>query len=257
MVNALIGHTGFIGSHLLRQASFGALYNSNNIESIRGQRFDLVVCAGAPADKWRANQNPEADKTNLEHLMDCLKDVSARRLILISTIEVYPDPWKVDEESNVNSEKATPYGRHRWQLERFVAEHFDRCIVRLPELFGLGLKSNAIFDLIHRNQLQKLHADSQFQFYPINHLWDDLKKVITYSMKVINIATEPVTLSEVSSDVFRTPFENRPAVIPAYYDVQSQYVQHWNGSNGYLYNKSAIFDELKAFVDAERRAQKQ
>ena len=51
---ALIGYSGFVGGNLLRQRSFDACFNSSNIEAIAGRSFDLVVCAGAPAEKWKA-----------------------------------------------------------------------------------------------------------------------------------------------------------------------------------------------------------
>ena len=45
--NALIGYTGFVGTALARQHDFDAFYNSKNIETIKGEHFNLVVCAGA------------------------------------------------------------------------------------------------------------------------------------------------------------------------------------------------------------------
>ncbi len=45
MRTALIGHTGFVGSNLLAEHPFDELYRSTNIETIAGERFDLVVCA--------------------------------------------------------------------------------------------------------------------------------------------------------------------------------------------------------------------
>ncbi|MEO6876905.1 MAG: pyridine nucleotide transhydrogenase, partial [Gemmatimonadaceae bacterium] len=63
---ALIGHTGFVGSNLLRQHGFEATFNSANIEQIAGRSFDLVVCCGAPAEKWKANAHPERDLDNIE-----------------------------------------------------------------------------------------------------------------------------------------------------------------------------------------------
>ena len=60
MKNALIGFSGFVGSTLLKQASFNTLYRSTTISDIRGGHFDTVVCAAAPAQKWIANREPVA-----------------------------------------------------------------------------------------------------------------------------------------------------------------------------------------------------
>src|SRR5947209_1521880 len=102
MASALIGHTGFVGGNLARQRRFDEFYNSRNVEQIAGRAFDLVVCSGAPAEKWRANQNPEADRVCLDRLWSALRLVSARKVILISTIDVYAAPVGVDEADDVD-----------------------------------------------------------------------------------------------------------------------------------------------------------
>ncbi len=46
-LDALIGHTGFVGGNLLRQHGFGACFNTSNIETIGGRDFDALVFSGA------------------------------------------------------------------------------------------------------------------------------------------------------------------------------------------------------------------
>ncbi|WP_240726031.1 MULTISPECIES: hypothetical protein [unclassified Escherichia] len=60
-MDALIGYSGFVGTTLLRQRRFDALYRSTNIDEIFGKTFDTVVCAAAPAQKWLANKDPADD----------------------------------------------------------------------------------------------------------------------------------------------------------------------------------------------------
>ena len=79
MSTALIGYSGFVGQTLLRAASFDHLYRSTNIQDITGHSFDLVVCAGAPAQKWLANKEPAADARSIDSLMDCLRTIQASR----------------------------------------------------------------------------------------------------------------------------------------------------------------------------------
>ncbi len=40
-MRALIGHTGFVGSNLLKQAEFDRCYNSKNIEEIVDEQFEF------------------------------------------------------------------------------------------------------------------------------------------------------------------------------------------------------------------------
>ena len=78
--SALIGYTGFVGSNLLRQRGFDACFNSANIDELGGRSFDLIVCAGARAEKWKANAEPERDLDNIEGLIRALSHADARRL---------------------------------------------------------------------------------------------------------------------------------------------------------------------------------
>ncbi|MFD1691126.1 hypothetical protein ACFSHR_04885 [Azotobacter chroococcum] len=92
MTDALIGFSGFVGSTLLAQARFDARYRSTNIGEIEGRTFDSVVCAGAPAQKWIANRDPETDWRNIEALIAHLQRLRCRRFVLISTVDVFRNP---------------------------------------------------------------------------------------------------------------------------------------------------------------------
>src|SRR4051812_17314801 len=138
---ALIGYTGFVGSTLLSQTSFDALYRSTNIDEIRGREFDVLLCAGAPAAKWKANKEPEADRANLAGLVSRLETVKADRAVLISTVDVYAEPRGVDEATLVVPDPAQAYGANRFWLEQEFACIFGSSahVMRLPGLFGKGL----------------------------------------------------------------------------------------------------------------------
>ena len=148
--NALIGFSGFVGSIISKQENFSYIYNSKNIDDIKWHYFDQVVCAAAPATMWAANQHPEADQANLNHLIANLRTIKAKRFVLISTIAVLDDMSVGYTEVNARYEQNKAYGRHRRELEERLAEQFAHChILRLPALFGPGLKKNFIFDLLN------------------------------------------------------------------------------------------------------------
>ena len=98
MNNALIGYTGFVGSNLLRAGRFEALFNSSNIRELGKGPYEVIVCAGAPGVKWKANLEPDKDVASIQLLMDCLSAVRVNHVVLISTIDVYPHPVAVDED---------------------------------------------------------------------------------------------------------------------------------------------------------------
>jgi nucleoside-diphosphate-sugar epimerase len=255
VTSALIGHTGLVGGNLLAQAPFEARFNSSNIESIRGSSFDLVVCAGARAVKWQANKEPEADRANIERLIGCLEAVEARRFVLISTVDVYPDPVRVDERTEIDAQECQPYGRHRFELERFARRRFEATIVRLPGLFGDGLKKNVIYDLLHSNRLDLINARSVFQFYSLDRLWRDIERTLAEGISLVNFATEPTNVKDLAREGFGIHFVNRAAPPPAArYDMRSVHARKFGGARGYLYDKRSVLDERSQVVERTRKA---
>lgn len=149
-MDALLGHTGFVGGNLLGQHAFGARFNSRTIGDAAGARFGTVVCAAAPATMWAANREPEKDRAVIDDLIRRLHQIRAERFVLISTIAVLADPAAGADEGTEHFEEANAYGRNRRLLEMAAAALFPRChILRLPALYGTGLKKNFIYDLIN------------------------------------------------------------------------------------------------------------
>ncbi|MBV8846006.1 MAG: NAD(P)-dependent oxidoreductase [Bryobacterales bacterium] len=248
MQAALIGASGFVGGNLPHDL-FKDLFRSTNIEDIKGKTYDLVVCAGAPAAKWKANQDPEGDLANLQRLTACLAEVNTKQFLLISTVDVYHTPVAVDEDTPIEPAKTQPYGKHRYFLETFVRDKFPHSsIVRLPGLFGRGLKKNIIFDLIHRNALHLSHADSYFQFYCLDHLWRDLAIPLRARMPLVNFATEPVQVRQMARECFGEDFDNVTNTPPARYDMRTKFAERFGAEGPYLYTAKQTFDEIRLFA---------
>ena len=143
MKNALIGYTGFLGSNLKLQNKFDFFFNTKNINNIKNNSYDLVVCCAPNAEKWLANKNPNNDLENIEKLISNLKYIKCNKFILLSTVDVFSLPSNVDEDTLVEEKNLKPYGLNRRSLEKFVEKNFpNKMIVRLPGLVGPGLKKN-------------------------------------------------------------------------------------------------------------------
>jgi len=252
VTRALIGHTGFVGGTVLSQTPFEATYNSTNIEEIRRQRFDLIVCAGAPGRKWRANQHPGEDLASIQRLIEALDQTEARELILISTVDVYPSPRDVDEATPIDNARNAPYGRHRRLLEEFALARFPGVIVRLPGLFGRGLKKNIVYDFLHGNRVDQISPHSVFQFYDLTNLWSDINRCRESGIRVVNFATEPVSVEALASEVFDADFRNPSAPPPVRYDMWTRFAGTFGGRGHYLYGSSEILGALRQFVRDER-----
>jgi nucleoside-diphosphate-sugar epimerase len=252
MANALIGYTGFVGSNLLSQQSFDDCYNSKNIDTINGKRYELVICAGVPAAKWIANRDPVKDRENIDHLCKNLSTINADKFILISTVDVYPVPVEVDEDSLININICQPYGKHRLQLEHFVTNQFDAFIVRLPGLFGRGLRKNVIYDFLHNNKVDQINPKGVFQFYSLEHLTHDIRIGLKNNLKFLNITSEPTSVSEVARICLGHELVNDIDMPAARYDYRSRYAPLFGGHNGYLYNKEQVLSDLREYVASER-----
>jgi len=253
MSDALIGHTGFVGGNLAAQHPFNTWFNSRNIEAIRGQRFERLVISGMPAAKWLANRDPAGDRAVLDRLWGCVSACRADTVVVVSTVDVYPAPIRVDEDSPIDPTCQQPYGRHRLMLEQLAAAHFPRVlVVRLPGLYGPGLKKNAVYDLLHDNQTEKIPADGVFQFYHLSRLWRDIEAALAADLSLVNLATEPVSMREVAREAFGIEFDNDPGGVPPRYDVRTRHAAAFGGCGGYLETKEQVFAGLAAFVAAER-----
>lgn len=252
MRSALIGHTGFVGGNLAAQFSFTDFFNSKTIGGMAGREFDLVVCSGARAEKWKANQDPVADQAGIRGLTDILEKVRAREFILISTVDVFRTPCDVDEATPIDTIGLGPYGLHRHELEQFCRERFATRVVRLPGLFGPGLKKNIIYDFLHNNQVDKVHADSVYQFYDLTRLWSDISVIRRHDIDLVHLATPPVSVADVASKAFGFEFTNRPAGNPARYDFQTRHSDLFGGPAGYLHDEAELWRRLQAFVSMSR-----
>jgi hypothetical protein len=149
-VDGIIGYSGFVGGNLLRQHEFAGRFNSRNIDDSAGAAFDTLVCAAAPGSMFEANTFPDRDLEKIEALCRKLAGIRARRFVLVSSIAVLADFAGQDDETTAAFQTELAYGRHRRLLETFCAEHFDGALIlRLPALFGAGLKKNFLFDLLN------------------------------------------------------------------------------------------------------------
>jgi hypothetical protein len=254
MADGLIGHSGFVGGTLLRQTAFDGRFRSTNIGDIEGQSFDTLVCAGAPAQKWIANREPEADRQQIEGLIGHLRGVRARTVILISTVDVFASPIAVDESTDVVEEGLHAYGLHRRGLEKFVASHFERhLIVRLPGLVGPGLRKNVVFDFLNDNNLQAIDSRGVFQFYPMVNLWADIQTALNAGLKLVHLTAEPVSVGDVSALGFGRPFSNAPAQVPGRYDMRTRHAGLFGGAGPYQYSVRETLLAVRAYAQSEPR----
>ena len=257
MENALIGFSGFVGSTLLKQADFSALFRSTNIHEIENREFDVVVCAGAPAQKWIANLDPADDRKKIESLINRLRTIKCKKFILISTVDVFKEPIGVDESTPVDESSLHAYGLHRRLLENFVEQYFPSyLIVRLPSLVGPGLRKNVIFDFLNNNNLHTIESRGVFQFYPMINLWYDIQIALNAGISLVHLTAEPICVADVSLQGFGRPFTQTLENPPARYDMQTRHAQIFGSLGQYQYSAREAIQAIRAYAQSEPMTQK-
>lgn len=252
MESALIGYSGFVGSTLMKQNQFSCLYRSTNIGEIKHKKFGTVVCAGAPAQKWLANKDPEGDRASIEALIECLKTIECSQFILISTVDVFKTPEGVDEHSPVVENGLHAYGQHRRMLEKFVADHFgSHLIVRLPGLVGPGLRKNIIFDFLNKNNLSAIESRNVFQFYPMVNLWADIEIAAANNLRLVHFTAEPISVAEISAAGFGRDFHQVLSSPLLNYDMRSVHAPLFGGTGNYQYCRRETIQAVRHYAQSE------
>lgn len=186
MKDCIIGYTGFIGKNLIGQKKFTYFYNSKNIHTINKKQFNMTIICAPHGKKWWANKFPNKDTLIVNDLLKNLKKIQTKKVIFISTIDVFNKRHNQNENSRININKLNTYGSNRLKIEKFIENNFkDYHIIRLPALFGKYLKKNVLYDLINDNNLDSIKVKSKFQWYYVGDLMNDIEKIIKNNIKKV------------------------------------------------------------------------
>jgi nucleoside-diphosphate-sugar epimerase len=251
-VSILIGSSGFVGGHLSKSRQYGHSFNRKNILDILGMETDLLVCAGLPGEKWKANADPQSDLENIESLMQTLQTVSAERAILISTIDVFANPIKVNEDAEISLSGPDGYGRNRALFEIFFRSNFsNHHVIRLPGLIASDLRKNFIFDLINnrKDQYTKIDFKSEFQFFNMKLIQEIIDVCWTNDLRTLNVAAEPIRAGEIARK-FSVSLESAPKKF--FYDMTSKHAGLFNRTGDYLYSREEVLNDIESLSEVKR-----
>jgi hypothetical protein len=251
--SALVGYSGFVGGNLHRQHRFDALFNSKNIGEIAGKTFGLLVLSATQAMRWWANVHPQEDWQGIERLLAALEGVAARQVVLISTIDVLPPFPGADEGFDPHGHENHAYGANRLRLEDAVIGRFPgTCVVRLPSLFGPGLKKNVIYDLLNGNQLEKINPASSFQYYDLEALWGHISMILDLGISLIHLFPEPVTSAEIVDRFFPGAAAGGDRGPVAHYAFKTRHAGLFGGRDGFIWPREEVLRRLGLYIERRR-----
>jgi dTDP-4-dehydrorhamnose reductase len=200
---AIIGHTGFIGSNLKFFYKSKYNFNRKNIRLINKHKYDLVILCAPSSKMWIANKFPQKDYHNIKKIINILKKTRTKKIVLISTIEVYGKENNKNELSKVNKSLNSSYGKNRVCLEEFIKNSFsDSLIIRLPIVYGKNFTKNCIYDLKYKNNLNLLNGNDLIQLYNIKNLKKDIDFCLKKKIKLINLSSKPIKLKLIAKKFF-------------------------------------------------------
>lgn len=124
-------------------------------------------------------------------------------------------------------------------------DNFYHCINDDSNELYMFFKNNSF------NAIMFTDSRSVYQFYNLNRLWNDIDIALNNGVRLLNITTEPVSVSEVYEFLCGEKFKNEFNKQPFDYDVRSIHAILYNSSNGYMLDKQAVLKDLKEYVDME------
>ena len=250
MNNAIVGYTGFVGSNLLQFYKFNYFYNSSNFCDAKDKCFDTLFFCGIPAVKWKANKYTQEDIDVIDNIKNILKTIKVNKIILISTIDVYENvDLGNDEDYDCDYVINHPYGRNRYLFEFFIKTSFiDYHIIRLPALFGKGLKKNVIYDLINNNQIENIEKNTKFQWYNLNWLKNDIDIILQNNIQICNLFTEPLETLEIIK-LFDYPLDTYKTQSTMIYNLKTKYSDTFNSNiSGYIRDKNCVLNDIQDYL---------
>ena len=252
MSKCIVGYSGFVGGNLLLKHKFDYFFNSKNFIDAINLNIDTMYFCGIPAVKWYANKNIDKDTEIIHNIQNILKTMKINKFILISTIDVYNNVNGNLNEDYICSTDNHVYGKNRFLFEEFVKKTFDNYyIIRLPSLFGYGLKKNILFDLINNIQIDKININTTFQWYSLNWLNDDIEKMMNNNIRICNFFTEPIQTKNIIR-YFNYPKNIFKGEQNIEYNLKTKYSKIFNSDiDEYIRKKEDVENEIIKFIHYE------
>jgi len=149
-------------------------YNSSDVHLAYGACPDLLIYAGVPGVKWKAEEDPVNDRRSIRSAFLNIQEIKPDKCVLISSI---------DAGLSVMDEGFSLYGLHRKGLEDAVLKHLgsNAVVIRLPALAGDTVYKNIWYDINHPFP-RSISKKSQIEW--LNHLLCKLKAANYYIEEV-------------------------------------------------------------------------
>ncbi len=114
-----------------------------------------------------------------------------------------------------------------------------------------------LFEKIGFSALNFTDSRGMYQFYNLKYLFNDIQTARENNIKVLNLATQPVLISEVYKCITGEDFVNEMDKPAPVYDFKTKYAEIFGGKDGYIKDKEFVLNDIKEFVLKELEIERQ
>ena len=104
------------------------------------------------------------------------------------------------------------------------------------------------FEQLGFSALNFTDSRSQYQFYNLGYLWQHIQVALRHNLHILNPATEPVTIAELAAHIMGKALVNEIRDDYPVQDYRCKHAQLFGGTNGYIFDKAFVMDDIKNFV---------
>ena len=136
------------------------------------------------------------------------------------------------------------------ELEKYYTQQHNG-FYKVNQLSDIGRENlKTYFKNSKFNALAFTDSRNEYPFYNLMYLWNHIETALANGIKLLNIATEPVSAAELYEFTQGKPFENIfPGKDPVRYDIRTIHASLFGGENGYIFDKQFVLKDIKRFVD--------
>lgn len=109
----------------------------------------------------------------------------------------------------------------------------------------------SFFKSVGFSALNFTDSRSKYQFYNLSCLYEHIQKALQSGLDLLNITTEPVSVSELFDFLENKTFVNELAKSPFNQNLRSKHAGVFGGKDGYFFDKQFVKENIKRFVEGD------
>jgi hypothetical protein len=83
------------------------------------------------------------------------------------------------------------------------------------------------------------------------NLWTDLATAINNQIRLLHLASEPISVREIAASAFNLDFNNELDSPVASYDMKSRYAELFGGQGAYQYSRRDSLLAIRSYAQSE------